>query len=187
MMRHLVFFIVTFLLLATAASAAPLAIVETNLGTFRIELDAEKAPVTVDNFVKYANAGFFDGTVFHRVIEKFMIQGGGYDTDLNKKPTRPAIANEADNGLTNDRGTVAMARTNIVDSATSQFFVSLKDNTFLNHTSKSSSGYGYAVFGKVVEGMDVVDKIGTTETRSLGPQFRDIPVETVIIQKVTIE
>ncbi len=187
MMRHLVLFIVVFLLLAVPAWAAPLAMIETNLGTIRIELDAEKAPVSVDNFVKYAQAGFYDGTVFHRVIENFMIQGGGYDADLNKKETRPAIANEADNGLTNDRGTIAMARTNIVDSATSQFFINLKDNGFLNHTSKSSSGYGYAVFGKVVEGIDVVDAIGSSETRALGPQFRDYPAETVLIKKVTIE
>jgi cyclophilin family peptidyl-prolyl cis-trans isomerase len=168
-----------------AAPAAPRVAFETSLGRFVLELDAAKAPKTVENFLAYAKAGFFDGTIFHRVIPDFMIQGGGFTADMNQKETRAAIANEADNGLKNKRGTVAMARTMDPNSATAQFFVNLKDNGFLDHTGKNARGWGYAVFGQVVEGMDVVDKIAKVKTGNKGPHA-DVPVEAVTITKATI-
>ena len=162
------------------------ATIETSLGSIELALDAAKAPVTVSNFVAYAKAGHYDGTVFHRVIRNFMIQGGGFTKDLQQKETRAPIRNEAANGLKNDRGTIAMARTMIVDSATSQFFINHKDNAFLNHTSNDMRGFGYAVFGKVTKGMEVVDKIAAVQTgfaRGMG----DVPVEPVVISKVTVD
>ena len=159
---------------------------QTNMGTIVLELDSEKAPATVENFVDYAKSGFYDGTVFHRVIPGFMIQGGGFEPGMNQKPTRAAIKNEADNGLTNDNGTVAMARTSDPNSATSQFFINVKDNDFLNYTSSTPQGWGYCVFGKVTEGMDVVHKIEKVATGSRG-MHQDVPTEDVVIEKVTID
>ena len=146
----------------------------TSLGDITLELDPEKAPITVENFLAYVDAGFYDGTVFHRVIPNFMIQGGGMTPNLSQKPTRAAIKNEAENGLTNDAGTIAMARTSARDSATAQFFINLKNNDFLNHGARD---FGYAVFGHVTHGMDVVKKIGAVPT---GPN--DVPVEPVLIK-----
>ncbi len=155
-------------------------IMTTSLGAITIELDAEKAPITVDNFLKYVDDGFYDGLIFHRVIPNFMIQGGGMNADMDEKPNNPPIKNEADNGLPNDRGTIAMARTQVVDSATSQFFINLNNNSFLNHGGRD---FGYAVFGKVVDGMDVVDKIAQVET-GMSRGHSDVPVETVTIESV---
>jgi cyclophilin family peptidyl-prolyl cis-trans isomerase len=155
--------------------------IETSQGVIVAELDMEKAPVTVQNILDYVRDGFYDGTIFHRVIDGFMVQGGGFDEDMKQKETLPPIRNEAGNGLKNARGTLAMARTSIVDSATAQFFINLVDNGFLDHKDETPAGYGYAVFGKVVEGLDVVDKIGGVETGS-----QDVPVEPVVIQKVTV-
>ncbi|MGH7886165.1 MAG: peptidylprolyl isomerase [Thermodesulfobacteriota bacterium] len=157
-------------------------LISTNQGDIKLELDKEKAPVTVENFLSYVNEGFYDGTIFHRVIPNFMVQGGGFSEDMNQKPTKSPIKNEADNGLTNGRGTLAMARTNVVDSATSQFFINLVDNDFLNNGARD---FGYAVFGKVSEGMDIVDKIAAVKTGTSGP-FRDVPTEAVIINSVKV-
>ena len=158
----------------------------TNYGDIVVELDFDKAPNTAANFKSYAEEGFYNGTIFHRVIDGFMVQGGGMNEDLSeKKKTRDAIQNEADNGLKNDTGTLAMARTSDPHSATAQFFINVKDNNFLNHTSKSSQGWGYCVFGKVVEGMDVVNKIKGVKTGNKG-HHQDVPVEAVIIQNVTV-
>lgn len=159
--------------------------IETNKGTIVAELDAEKAPVSAENFVSYAKKGNYNGTIFHRVIDGFMIQGGGFTQEMEMKKTDPQIKNEADNGLKNTRGTLAMARTSVVDSATSQFFINLVDNGFLDHRDKSSQGYGYAVFGKVVEGMDVVDAIGKVKTGN-ARGFADVPLEPVVIEKVSV-
>ena len=156
---------------------------ETNYGTIVIELDAERAPITAENFKKYVADQFFDNTIFHRVIPNFMIQGGGFNTGMTQKQTLDPIENEADNGLANDRGTIAMARTMDPHSASSQFFINLKDNAFLNHTGKNAQGWGYCVFGKVTEGMDVVDKIAAVATGSHGGHA-DVPVEDVIITRV---
>lgn len=158
----------------------------TNKGTIILELDAAKAPDTVANFMQYAKDGFYNGTIFHRVIKDFMIQGGGMEPGMKEKSTRDSVKNEAENGLTNDRGTIAMARTPDPHSASSQFFINLKDNNFLNFTSADAQGFGYCVFGKVVEGMDVVEKIeGVTTGSSAGHQ--DVPTEDVIIESVEIE
>ena len=159
---------------------------ETSMGDITLELDAEKAPDTVANFVEYANSGFYDGTIFHRVIENFMIQGGGFDSDMKKKKTREPIKNEAANGLKNDTGTIAMARTNDPNSATAQFFINVKDNGFLNHTAPSGQGWGYAVFGKVTDGMDVVHAIEKVDT-TIRSGMQDVPAETVVINKVTVQ
>ena len=164
--------------------ANPTVALDTNHGTIVLELFADKAPKTVQNFLDYVAAGFYDGTLFHRVIPDFMIQGGGFDTQERQKPTRAQIANEADNGVTNQRGTVAMARTGDPHSATAQFFINLKDNGFLNHTGKNPQGWGYTVFGKVVEGMDVVDKVAKVKT-SRGGISEAVPAEPVIIQKAS--
>jgi peptidyl-prolyl cis-trans isomerase B (cyclophilin B) len=175
-------------LLAQDESAAGTAVVEmtTNYGKIKIELNREKAPETVENFLKYARDGFYENTVFHRVIKDFMIQGGGFDVDLNKKPTRLPVNNEADNGLSNQRGTIAMARTQDPHSATAQFFISTVDNSqMLDHTKKTPTGWGYAVFGKVISGMEVVDAIAAVATAPKGPHG-DVPVETVLIEKVEI-
>lgn len=157
---------------------------ETNHGNIVIELNAEKAPETVKNFLSYVNDGFFDGTIFHRVIPNFMIQGGGFTQDMVQKPTEDPIKNEADNGLANDRGTIAMARTNDPHSATAQFFINHKDNAFLNHTAPTGAGWGYCVFGKVTDGMDTVDAIAAVSTGNAGGHA-DVPVETVTINKAT--
>ncbi|HIG64677.1 MAG: peptidyl-prolyl cis-trans isomerase [Gammaproteobacteria bacterium] len=158
---------------------------ETTAGDFIIELNPEKAPITVKNFLTYVNEGFYNGTVFHRIMPGFMAQGGGFDTSFKQKPTHDTIKIEADNGLTNDRGTVAMARTGIPDSASSQFFVNYKDNGFLNHTAKTSQGWGYAVFGKVVEGMDVVDSMADAPTGSRGGH-QDVPKTDIVIEKAEV-
>lgn len=166
-------------------SAAPRVALETSLGKIVLELDAARAPKTVENFLAYVRSGFYDGTIFHRVIPGFMIQGGGFTADMKQKATQPAIQNEADNGLKNTRGTVAMARTNDPHSATAQFFVNTVDNAFLDHSSKDARGWGYAVFGRVIEGMDVVDKIAAVRTGRRGP-FSDVPSTEVTIQKAVV-
>ena len=155
------------------------------MGTITLELDKEKAPITTANFEKYAKEGFYDGTVFHRVIDGFMIQGGGFTRDMNQKATGAPIRNEAMNGLKNRRGTIAMARTSVVDSATSQFFINLVDNNFLDFTAPTQQGFGYAVFGKVTDGMDVVDAIGKVKTGFAGPH-QNVPEVPVVIRKVTV-
>ena len=157
--------------------------IETSMGTITAELDDAKAPVTVANFVEYAKAGHYDGTIFHRVIDGFMIQGGGFTKDMNQKETRAPIKNEAANGLKNKRGTLAMARTMVVDSATSQFFINLVDNDFLDHRGPDPRTFGYAVFGKVTDGMEVVDRIAKVKTGFSGPH-QNVPEEPVVIRKV---
>ena len=159
--------------------------IETSMGTISLELDDTKAPETVANFVQYAKDGHYDGTIFHRVIDGFMIQGGGFTKDMNQKPTRQPIRNEAMNGLKNSRGTIAMARTMVVDSATSQFFINLVDNDFLNFQSPTPQGFGYAVFGKVTDGMSVVDAIAKVKTGVAGPH-QNVPDVAIVIKKVTI-
>ena len=168
----------------TSGENNPVVVMETSEGSVQIELWADKAPISVKNFLRYVDDGFFDGTIFHRVITDFMIQGGGMTPDMKQKKTRDPIKNEASADLKNDRGTVAMARTNLVNSATSQFFINVVDNAFLNHKDKSPMGYGYAAFGKVIEGMDVVDKIRNVKTISFG-QHQDVPASPVMIIKVT--
>ncbi len=184
--------IISLLLLLVVAypasyAASPVVNMQTNLGTIVIELNAEKAPKTVENFLAYVKAGFFDGTIFHRVIDNFMIQGGGYTKNYSKKTARSPIRNEADNGLKNLRGTIAMARTGYPHSATGQFFINVADNHFLNHRSRTSRGWGYAVFGKVIAGMDVVDKIRQTRTGRGGPFRSNVPQTPVIIEKVFVK
>jgi cyclophilin family peptidyl-prolyl cis-trans isomerase len=166
------------------AQSNPTVQMKTSLGEMTIELDAEKAPVTVENFLGYVRDGFYDGTIFHRVIDGFMIQGGGFTPDMRQKATRAAIANEAGNGLQNLRGSLAMARTQVVDSATSQFFINVKDNAFLDHTSPTPQGFGYAVFGRVVAGEETLDAIRQVATGQSGGQG-DVPVEPVLIESVT--
>ncbi len=157
-------------------------VISTNYGDITVELFPEKAPLTVENFLSYVREGFYENTIFHRVIPGFVIQGGGLTLDMKPKPTKPPIKNEADNGLKNERGTIAMARTSEVDSAMSQFYINLSDNTFLDHNEKN---FGYAVFGKVVKGMDVVEKIASVKTHTKG-FYQNVPVEPVIINKITI-
>jgi len=170
----------------TATEEYPQLVLHTNHGAITVELFDDKAPESAANFIQYAKDGHYDGTLFHRVISDFMIQGGGFDTDFNQRANRDPIPNEADNGLTNDRGTLAMARTNDPHSATSQFFINVTDNTFLNHRSKhSGQTWGYAVFGQVVEGMDVVDTIRQLPTSRQG-MHADVPNEPVIIERVEI-
>lgn len=161
------------------------AVISTSKGDITVELYADKAPKTVENFVQYANDGFYDGTIFHRVINGFMIQGGGFDGDFQRKKTRAPIDNEADNGLQNLRGTIAMARTAEPHSATAQFFINHKNNKALDYPGRD--GWGYCVFGKVTEGMDVVDAIARTPTGSYKDVYRDVPKETVKINKVTVK
>jgi len=158
---------------------------QTNFGVIALELDTERAPETVKNFLDYVQAGFYSNTVFHRVIDSFMIQGGGFEPGMRQKPTRDSIKNEADNGLKNERYTVAMARTSEPHSASSQFFINVKDNGFLDHTAQNTQGWGYCVFGKVVEGRDVVDKIKQVKTGKRGGHA-DVPVEDVIIEHVEV-
>ncbi len=162
----------------------PVVEVVTNHGSFAIELDPAKAPKSVENFLRYVDVNHYDGTVFHRVIPTFMIQGGGFDAQLEKRPVKDAIQNEADNGLKNTRGTVAMARTNEPHSATAQFFVNVTDNAFLDHTAKAGPGWGYAVFGRVISGMETVDKIKAVKTGAQGPFAKDAPLVAVTITSV---
>jgi peptidyl-prolyl cis-trans isomerase A (cyclophilin A) len=166
-----------------AQAGSPAVIMKTSMGDIKIELDDKNAPITVKNFLAYVNAKFYDGTIFHRVIENFMIQGGGFTKDMQQKPTEAPIKNEAQNGLKNDRGTVAMARTGVVDSATAQFFVNTVNNDFLNFRSATPAGYGYAVFGRVIEGMEVVDKIRKVKTTTQAG-MQDVPVDPVIIVSI---
>ncbi len=165
-----------------AEGGNPVVIMSTSKGDIKIELFKDKAPVTVENFLAYANDGFYDGTIFHRVIQNFMIQGGGFTPDFSQKPTKAPIKNEAKNGLKNERGTLAMARTQVVDSATSQFFINLVDNSFLDNGVRD---YGYAVFGRVVDGMDVVDQIAAVPTGNNG-MYGDVPKDEVIINSVKV-
>mgnify|MGYP000344879391 CR=1 FL=1 len=164
---------------------AILVILHTSMGDIKLELNKEKAPVTVENFVGYVNDGHYNGTVFHRVIDGFMIQGGGFDKDMQQKPTKDPIKNEANNGLKNDLGTIAMARTQDPHSASAQFFINIKDNDFLNFSAESTQGWGYAVFGKVVDGMDVVNQIKEVKTGRHG-FHQDVPMEPVIIETAEV-
>ncbi len=161
----------------------PIVVMKTTAGTFKIVLWADKAPVTVRNFLSYVDEKFYDGTIFHRVIANFMIQGGGFTADMKRKKTHDPIKNEASAEVKNQRGTISMARTSRINSATSQFFINVKDNNFLNHRDKTARGYGYAVFGKVIENIDVVDRIKAVKTTTRGQQ-KDVPVEPVIIKSV---
>jgi cyclophilin family peptidyl-prolyl cis-trans isomerase len=165
--------------------AATKVAIRTNLGDFTIELASDKAPATCNNFLAYLDAGHYDGTIFHRVIPGFMVQGGGYDAALSKRPTRAPVENEANNGLKNTRGTVAMARTSDPHSATAQFFVNVADNASLDHKNTTDTGWGYTVFGKVTAGMDVVDAIVKRKTGPKGPFAKDAPLEDVVIEAVT--
>ena len=164
----------------------PIVKMETNKGLIVIKLSADKAPISTGNFLNYARDNFFQQTIFHRVIPGFMIQGGGFTSEMAQKKGRAEIKNEADNGLKNLRGSLAMARTQVVDSASSQFFINLADNQFLNHQGKTPSGYGYAVFGQVIEGMDVVDEIAKVNTGNNG-HHQDVPTEAIVIENVSIE
>ncbi len=175
-----------FSLSASAAGDHPRVQLQTNMGNITVELDAKAAPNSVANFIKYVEDGTYNGTIFHRVISDFMVQGGGFGTDYNQKKTRAPIKNEANNGLKNSRGTIAMARTGDPHSATTQFFINTVDNGFLDYTAPSMQGWGYAVFGKVVEGMDTVDKIRALPTGRGGPFPSDVPKEKVIINKATV-
>jgi len=157
---------------------------KTNLGSFKIELDEKNAPITTKNFLDYVNSGFFNGTIFHRVINGFMIQGGGFTPDMKQKDTKPPIANESNNGLKNDAYTVAMARTSVPDSATSQFFINVTNNDFLNYPAQD--GFGYCVFGKVTEGMDTIDKIKNMATGNHPNGHQDVPIEAIIIEEVSV-
>lgn len=158
--------------------------ISTTFGDITVELNADKAPITVANFLEYVREGLYDGTIFHRVIDNFMIQGGGFDTSMQQRPTNAAIENEADNGLRNEFGTLAMARTMEPHSATSQFFINVSNNEFLNHSGKNMQGWGYAVFGKVIDGTEVLDKIRAVPTTSRNGH-QDVPVDTVIIESIT--
>ncbi|MFC1869220.1 peptidylprolyl isomerase [Thermodesulfobacteriota bacterium] len=178
---------ITFAVASTAnaaedSSVSPKVLLETSKGKIIVELYPEKAPVTVQNFLAYVASGFYDGSIFHRVIHRFMIQGGGFTAEMKRKETMPPITNEADNGLKNGRGTICMARTSEPHSATSQFFINTVDNKALNHKGKNTRGWGYAVFGRVIEGMDVVDAISMVKKGRQG-SFRDVPVEPVVILK----
>ena len=160
-------------------------LMKTLLGDMTLELDGDKAPATVANFVEYAQSGHYDGTIFHRVINNFMVQGGGFDTDMGQKGTNAPIQNEANNGLKNDRGTIAMARTMDPHSATAQFFINVSDNDFLNFSGENMQGWGYAVFGRVVEGEDVLDKIRVVPTGSQAGH-QDVPTDPIVIESVTV-
>jgi peptidyl-prolyl cis-trans isomerase A (cyclophilin A) len=172
--------------LVTSMKSNPTVIMDTNKGSITIELWADKAPISVENFLRYSDSGFYDGLVFHRVIPGFMAQGGGFDQDMVQKSGFDPIKNEAKSDVPNNRGTLAMARTNVVDSASSQFFINLVDNNFLNHTDETSRGFGYAVFGEVLEGMEIVDIIAGVSTGSTRG-FTDVPKEAIIINSVTRE
>ena len=159
--------------------------ITTTVGQMTLELDADNAPKTVENFLAYANSGFYDGTIFHRVINNFMIQGGGFTTDMEQKPTQAPVDNEANNGLKNERGTIAMARTQDPHSATAQFFINVQDNDFLNHTGENMQGWGYTVFGKVTQGEEVLDKIRSVQTGSQGGH-QDVPTDPIIIESISV-
>jgi len=183
MRKTLLSILLTIPLLVSSLSLAqdnPIVVIQTNKGAITVELWADKAPISVENFLRYTDNSFFDGMVFHRVIPGFMIQGGGFSPDMVQKSTYDAIKNEASASVPNERGTLAMARTNVVDSATAQFFVNLVDNDFLNHTDETQRGFGYAVFGEVIEGMDVVDTIAKVETATT-KGFQNVPTEPVVI------
>lgn len=169
----------------TTMSTNPKVLLKTNKGDITLEIDAEKAPKTAENFLNYVNDGFYDGTIFHRVINNFMVQGGGFEVGMKQKETKAPIENEANNGLKNEVYTIAMARTNDPHSATAQFFINIQNNDFLNHTNPTPNGWGYAVFGKVVDGTDIVDTIKTVKTGSKG-FHQDVPVEDVIIESATV-
>jgi len=173
------------LLQLNSAYANPKVLMETSKGNITIELYEKEAPITVKNFLSYVSEGFYNNLIFHRVIPNFMIQGGGFDSEMNQKPTKDPIKNEARRGLNNKRGTLAMARTNVINSATGQFFINLINNDFLNHKDNSSNGFGYAVFGEVIEGMDVVDSIGKTRTHAFG-MFRDVPIDHITIRNMSV-
>jgi len=175
-----------FLGLMSSATAATQVEFETSAGNFVVEVYPDKAPKTVENFLRYVNDGFYNNTIFHRVISRFMIQGGGFERDLTEKPTRAPIANESDNGLLNQTGTIAMARTSDPNSATAQFFVNLADNQFLNYTSPEPDYIGYCVFGKVVSGMDVVHKIGIVPTGN-NRGFSDVPIKAIMIKQAKVK
>lgn len=184
--NHLIISVALSLGLMANAMAATQVEFETSAGNFVVEVYADKAPKTVENFLKYVNDGFYNNTIFHRVISRFMIQGGGFERDLTEKQTRAPIANESDNGLLNQSGTIAMARTSDPNSATAQFFINLADNQFLNYTSPEPDYIGYCVFGKVVSGMDVVHKIGIVPTgNSRG--FSDVPIKAIVIKQAKIK
>ena len=190
-MRYLLLSFTSLCLLVSSVSAAEdyskkRVKLETSEGNIVLELDITRAPLSVLNFMKYVNSGFYDGTIFHRVIENFMIQGGGFTAEMQRKQPQAPIRNEADNGLKNVRGTIAMARTSDPHSATAQFFINVKDNTFLNHSSKTPRGWGYTVFGHVIKGMNVVDKIRNQRTGPNGPFRSDVPLKTVTIHKATV-
>ena len=181
--RMFIMFTVVFMFAVSGfgkSNGNPKVVLETSLGEIVLELYPDKAPISVENFLAYVDSGFYGGTIFHRVISNFMIQGGGFDKDLNRKETREPILNEANNGLRNDRGTIAYARTNVINSATSQFFINVVDNNFLNYRDSSQQGYGYAVFGKVIQGMGVVDKIKQVKT-GVQKGMQDVPQEPVVI------
>lgn len=183
-MKRIMPLLLLLTLIALPAAAKELVVIETTYGRIQVELYPEKAPITVQNFLQYVDKGHYNGTIFHRVIKDFMIQGGGLTAELVPKPNAAPIRNEAGNGLKNLRGTIAMARTSVVDSATSQFFINTVDNAALDHRDETPAGFGYAVFGKVVAGMDVVDKIGNSPT-GMRNRFRDVPVETVTITSIS--
>jgi peptidyl-prolyl cis-trans isomerase B (cyclophilin B) len=189
-MKRMLFFVAAvFLLPVTAwqvkAAGNPVVLVSTSMGDFKVELDQEKAPKTAANFLTYVKEKHYDGTVFHRVIPGFMIQGGGMDKDMNERNTHDPVENEAHNGLKNVHGSIAMARTSAPNSATAQFFINVKDNTFLDHRDKTPAGYGYAVFGKVIEGMDVVKKIEGVKTTTK-PPHQNVPNEPVVIKSIRL-
>jgi len=184
------FFLAIFILSLTSHAycnqESPMVKMRTNQGTIIIQLDSERAPKTVANFLRYVKEGFYDGTIFHRVINNFMIQGGGFTPDYQQKPTHEPIANEAHNGLKNVAGSIAMARTSDPNSATAQFFINVKDNHFLDYTDSTIRGWGYAVFGKVLEGMEIVNKIKEVKTGGNGPFKKDVPLSAVVIEKVSL-
>ena len=171
---------------SAAQGENPVVVIETSMGGITVELFPDRAPKSVENFLAYVSQGFYDGTIFHRVISNFMIQGGGFTADMQKKDTRAPIENEADNGLKNGRGTLAMARTPEIHSATGQFFINVKDNAFLDYKGPSAADFGYAVFGQVTEGLDVVDKIKSVKTGGAGP-YQDVPVEAVVIKTIRVQ
>lgn len=184
-MRY-IFSTITLLFCFNAQAAYPLVEMKTNQGNILFELYPDKAPKTVENFLAYVKSGFYKGTVFHRVVNRFVIQGGGYTPDFEAKTTLSPIPNEANNGLKNDAGALAMARTNDPNSATSQFFINLERNLFLNHYKPEADYYGYAVFGKVVRGMDIVQKISDMPTTAAGPFSSDVPVQSIVIEDVSV-
>ena len=188
MQRHIIpiiLILTLFLLTPVSAEENPQVIMETSKGTVTIELNSQKAPMTTANFIAYVKNGFYDNTIFHRVIRRFMIQGGGLTADMQKKPNRPPIRNEADNGLKNNTGTIAMARTSDPHSATSQFFINVKDNASLNHRSKTGNGWGYCVFGRIIKGMEVVQAIENVPT-TVKAGRRDVPADPVVIKRMTM-